>query len=190
MGLNKKLDIGIDVDGVLRDTFKGIAKAYFLKGGHKLYSLKDFKDYDFTKLMNIDDKKKFFINNAKTIFYDTPKKKHTNYLNEIAEENNIHIITSQFKGLEGLTLEWLHKNRIPYDSINFTWDKSLIDVDIMLDDLPYNLKKFNGDTIGVCYTAPYNYLGWEGLRVNNMKEFSKLIKDINTIEKVYETKKT
>lgn len=162
------MKIALDVDGVLRNTFMGIAKAYFFNGGHKLFKPTDFIDYDFTKMMDINNKEQFFRQNAETIFYDTKPMRHIHYLSKL--DGYIQIITSQFKGLEDLTLKWLAKHNVYYDEIHFTWDKQNVKTDLLLDDLPDNLHKMPEDTIKVCYNAPYNQK-WTGYRVSNLKQF-------------------
>jgi uncharacterized HAD superfamily protein len=169
------MDIGFDVDGVLRNTFIGMAKAYLFMGGHKMFKLSDFTDYDFTKMMNITHKEQFFRDYAETIFLDSRPMPYIHEMNNIKNYGKIQIITSQFKGLECLTLEWLDKYKIPYDEIHFTWDKSSVKTDILLDDYPENLKKMPKEVIKVCYDAPYNK-EWTGTRVRNLRDFNELIK--------------
>lgn len=52
--------------------------------------------------------------------------------------HSIHIATDRSIGLPGmaasLTLEWLARYELPYDSITFGADKTLLDVDIFIDD--------------------------------------------------------
>ena len=182
IGDKERLDVGLDVDGVLRNTFVGIAYAYLLGGGHKLYKWSDFTDYDFTKMMDIDKKEEFFRKYAETIFLKPRPMPYTHLVSKLAEDNNIHIVTSQFKGLENLTIDWLQKHNIPYDTIHFTWDKSQVNLDVLLDDLPKNLYSMPQNTIKVCYDAPYNHY-WKGNRVHNMKEFVEFINKMNNDKK-------
>lgn len=174
----KDLNIAIDVDGVLRNTFIGIAKAYVFNGGHKYFGLKDFTDYDFTNMMNIENKEQFFRDNAETIFLNSKPMPYTHEIERLQDYGKIQIVTSQFKGLEDMTVWWLQKNNIPYDELHFTWDKYSVNTDILLDDLPENLHKMPRSVIKVCYDAPYNHK-WSGSRVRNMKEFVGLVAKIN-----------
>ena len=52
--------------------------------------------------------------------------------------HTIHIATDRFVGEKafGSTQEWLDKHGISYDSLTFTRDKTVVDVDVFLDDKP------------------------------------------------------
>jgi len=170
-----ELNVAVDVDGVCRNIFTGIANAYLLHGGHKYFKLSEFKDYDFTKMMPlIMNKEKFFRDYAETIFLNARTMPFTHEINRLKEYGKLQIVTSQFKGLEDLTLWWLDKHHIDYDEVHFTWDKSSVNTDILLDDYPKNLESMPQNVIKVCYDAPYNH-HWTGNRVRNMREFVNLV---------------
>jgi len=165
------MNIGVDVDGVLRNIFPAMAKAYFKNGGHKYWRFKDFKDYDITKYMDlVNGKEAFFRENAEEIFHNAKMTKYANWINCIPEKHQVSIVTSQFRGLEDLTIDWLKENGIAYDAIYFTWRKNLILVDALVDDYPVNLDMMKDSVVKVCYDAPYNRR-WEGIRTKNMKDF-------------------
>jgi 5'(3')-deoxyribonucleotidase len=168
------------VDGVLRNTFMGMAKAYLFMGGHKMFKFSDFKDYEFTKMMNIHNKEQFFRDYAETIFLDSRPMPYINEMGNLKQYGKIQIISSQFKGLENLTLEWLDKYKVPYDEVHFTWDKSNVKTDVLLDDYPENLKKMPKETLKVCYDALYNQ-DWTGTRVKNLREFVNLIENVRLV---------
>lgn len=165
------MNIGIDCDGPLRNIFPAMAKAYFMKGGHRFIKYKEFKDYDITKYMDlVKGKEQFFRDNAEEIFYNSKPSKYAQWINTIPKKHQVSIVTSQFSGLENLTIDWLKKNGIAYDAIYFTWRKNLILVDALVDDYIENLNKMQDNVVKVCYSAPYNR-SWRGLRTKNMKDF-------------------
>ena len=57
------------------------------------------------------------------------------------EGHTIHIITHRFFGRKSVvaTEEWLTDNEIPFDTLTFAKDKSIVGVDLLLDDLWTNL---------------------------------------------------
>lgn len=119
-------------------------------------------------------KKTFFRRNAKTIFLEAKPFEGYEIINEVGMENNILIVTDQFKGLEHLTLKWLNMWDIRYKDIFFTGNKETVRGDILLDDSPRNLLNILDSSIKIIMDRPYNQkIG--GIRVNDLEEFSNLI---------------
>jgi uncharacterized protein len=173
------LKISLDIDGVLRNIVTPSIKSYELAGGKKKFKYADIINYDFRKELDIEDFEKFFRTNAETIFLNSRAMPYTSEVYRLKDYGKIQIITSQYKGLEKLTLDWLERHNIHYDEIHFTWNKEDVKTDILLDDYPNNLNKMPDETIKVCYDCPYNRNTWDGLRVKNMKEFINLVSDIS-----------
>lgn len=88
------------------------------------------------------------------------------------EGNKIYIITARHNGdewypkdmaenLTQITLDWLKRNKIEFDEIFFdAKNKGEVceekQVDIMIDDDPFNLNKIKGKTKAFVFDKPYN----------------------------------
>ena len=70
----------------------------------------------------------------------------------------------------GPKYRWLqrHFNFIPPTHYVFCGDKSILRADYLIDDLPRNLKRFEGH--GLLFTAPHNLTATGFLRVNSWQE--------------------
>ena len=146
-------------------------KVMALKNGWKTFPFKDYKSYDFFKEAGIiENAEDFFRKYSDDLFLRAKPMPYAQYINMIPKEHNVSIITSQFKGLEGLTLEWLENNGIAYDDIHFTWDKSSVKLDVLVDDFPGNFEYLDKKTMPVCYRHLYNKQ-FKGYTVKNMKDF-------------------
>lgn len=170
----KNIDIGIDVDGVLRDFVSGVCTAYNIETGNIAHP-REIPTYQIFDYLGIKDKNSFVNKYAKTLFLNTDEMPNAYKVNELKNYGKVHIITSQNKGLEKITLDWLDQHDIYYDDIHFTWDKKQVDVDFMLDDYPENLYKMNKHVVKVCYDAPYNK-NWKGWRVDDIGGYIDIIK--------------
>jgi len=72
----------------------------------------------------------------------------------------------------GPKYRWLQRHFpfIPATNYVFCGNKSILRADYLIDDLPKNLLRFEGQ--GLLYTAPHNLTAVEFLRVNNWQEVS------------------
>jgi 5'(3')-deoxyribonucleotidase len=70
----------------------------------------------------------------------------------------------------GPKYRWLqrHFSFIPFAHYVFCGDKSILRADYLIDDLPKNLLRFQGQ--GLLYTAPHNITATDFLRVDNWEE--------------------
>jgi 5'(3')-deoxyribonucleotidase len=172
------MNIGVDIDEVVRNLNVEIVNVYkkFYDANSKVtyYDLNWQLD-DIMPLMK--PKADFFRLYAKELFFDAKVIDGATYSLQrlIDDGHKVHLITSQNKGLEHYTLNWIYAHSIPYDSINFNSNKALLNCDILLDDGLQNLKAFPG--LAVCYSHPWNK-DWDGNKVKNWDEFLKLVEDI------------
>ena len=178
--------IGIDVDNVLRDTLKQVIKVGIEKGAYKELKKADFKSYNIFRHVPLNESyESFFKSNAEELFYNANPLQYSNYVNKLGQDGHeVVIVTSQYRGLESLTLDWLKKNKIKYDEIDFTFNKSKIKLDILVDDYPSNLKSLDSSVIPVIYTQPYNLTYHRAdYRTKNMKHFvEEIMPEIETKE--------
>lgn len=94
--------------------------------------------------------------------------------------HRLHIITDRTFGTnnhsEVLTKEWLEKYEIPYDSLTFSADKTIVITDIMLDDKIENyLDLKEAGCYAVLYDRPWNQPKNGEVRVGSFKEFVNMV---------------
>lgn len=161
--MEKKLTIGIDVDGVLRDNLQIMIDLYNKNFNDKMTvdDIKDFRtEITFPIIETTTGKTAsewFFQDHSNEIFLQA--KCFNNVVEDIKklrEYANVIIITYQKSLLNKTqTLKWLNKNGIEYDGIVFAKDKTKFLCDILIDDNDWNFIGSNAVT-GILITAPYN----------------------------------
>ena len=91
---------------------------------------------------------------------------------ELMEDYEVFITTAamEFRASLEDKFDWLKENFpfIPWTNVVFCGDKSVIRADYMVDDHPYNLRKFEGK--GLLFTATHNIDETEFTRVDNWEE--------------------
>lgn len=192
--MSHKLRIGLDVDGVLRN-FVGALRREYAKDYPK-HRVKKIDKWDFSDSFPIgkDIWTYAFETRIREIFTGADQYSYASGLTKWlkSQGHEIWIITTQKKGTEHFTLEWLKKNDIRYDHIVFTCDKHRIDCHVLLDDNVVNLEDFKTSLTGtpICMSRPWNN-DWTGQRVVNLKDFQSLISVIKTwsdLERVTSTR--
>lgn len=61
-------------------------------------------------------------------------------INTLARDHEVHIVTHRPEGAEATTREWLERWAIKHDSLTFSEDKTVVPVDVFLDDKPENVR--------------------------------------------------
>ena len=195
MNTDKKISIGVDMDGVLADYVKGITKF----AGMVPTSVST--TYNMVEPGLFDSREDFlahheqFVKNGELRKLGVLDKTASSALKEMQELGcDIHIITARH-GFDEYTDEmvrqdciaWLDDNDIPFDDITLTQDKSNIDVDYLIDDSPFNILgvlKSGSHTKPYAYRHLYNTFGCgdfdeyqESINyVDDMEDFSHAIK--------------
>lgn len=97
--------------------------------------------------------------------------------------HTIHLATARFGGPTGLlhqdTAIWLEDNCIPFDSLSFTSDKTIINADYAIDDRVKNYKELEQQAVVVfLLDRPWNQDkdGYENRRVYSLAEFVEFVK--------------
>lgn len=157
------MTIGIDIDEVLRALLPEMVRLYNEEFNESL-TVDDVKAFDvdisFPKVKERTGEsasKWFFQEHGRELFYDSQMikgaKEAVDHLRKFAK---VYIISYQ-KTLQNKldTLNWLLKNDIEYDGICFLKDKTLVHLDVLIDDNDWNFIGCNCDT-GVLIRAPYN----------------------------------
>lgn len=161
--MDRKITIGIDVDGVLRDNLQVMLDLYN-KSFNDNMGMSDWIDYRteimFPQIQTLTGKTAsewFFQDHSIEIFLESkPFKGVVEDIKKLREYANVVIITYQ-KTLKNKmqTLNWLENNGIEYDGIIFMKDKSKFICDILIDDNDWNFLGSNAG-YGVLINAPYN----------------------------------
>jgi len=172
-----KKDVLLDVDGIIRDmvtTSIQIYKEFYNVRDRTKYN--DIKVYDMSVAMpGITDFYKFFTEHGSYIFGEAkPYKGAIEFVKQLDEIANIHIVTNQVKGTEKHTLRWIEQWKIPYNSLHFAKNKNIVKGDYLIDDYTNNLEGFSGTP--VCLTRPWNS-DYEGVKFDTFSEIIKYIRD-------------
>lgn len=173
------MKIGIDIDCVLND----LVENWILYLNNK-YNINIVYDDIFTYDMKTCLPKLSNEQIYEPLYLDefwmslSPREECNYYLNKLIEDgHDVKLITATVVESMPIKTEWILKH-FPYLNKNDIWmvfDKNWINADILLDDYIKNLE--GGSYIGVCYSQPWNKI-YAGLRVNNWKEFYKLINEM------------
>tara|TARA_Y100001963_G_scaffold123359_1_gene173334 strand:+ start:301 stop:867 length:567 start_codon:yes stop_codon:yes gene_type:complete len=146
--------IGIDCDGVLRDFIPDLTnkiKEMHPEHADKILTPTDWEWESWLPFWTEDETEKFVFENhyeelfgpdanpIKEAVEDWPK------LLEWANENGheLCLVSAQREHCKELTEDWLQRwGFVGFDEIHFTHDKWSIDVDVLVDDSPSKMDKF------------------------------------------------
>ena len=105
------------------------------------------------------------------------------------EGHTIHIITHRFFGRKSVvaTEEWLTDNEIPFDTLTFAKDKSIVGVDLLVDDLWTNLDAMSYNCFRVLMNQTWNRVSHipnyrTGLYDHRLYHLSKLPELVREVE--------
>lgn len=102
-------------------------------------------------------------------------------LHSLKEDGHtIHLVTARRGGSYGITelstACWLHENKIPFDSLTYTQDKSIVSVDYAIDDNLDNVSAYRSTgAVSVVFDQPWNRHEDVGFRVLNLTDFADLV---------------
>ena len=177
--------IGIDFDGVLNNMLELWLSC--LNQRHSGYQVKieDITDWELSKAYPILTEAELFAPIDEPEFWEAVSiKPEAPEVVErlLAEGHKIYIITSSYYKTLFYKFERCLFKHFPYlkkEDIIITYDKSLIRVDLLLDDAEHNLKDFQG--IRVLFDAPYNKdCTCADYRVASWKEFYLLVSELSS----------
>ena len=174
--------IGVDVDGVLRDFVGELLIQYS----------RDFPDHEVQAITEWDLHNFFPIGKAVyTYAFDTRAKEIFEgadpypgaYSAMIALKERGHeivYVTTQPRGKEIHTLNWLLKHGFPYSGLVITAIKDIANCDVYIDDGPHNIKALReAGKLAVCFNQPWNRFV-TGDRVKTLQEFVEIVDGLNT----------
>ena len=174
--------IMIDIDGVMRNmAIKAIQTYQCFYDPHTKLTHDDITAYDFRNVMPmIKDLGEFFIQHANNLFYEAPPYPGAiEFVKDLKKDGyNISIVTHQLKETERYTLGWITEHHMPYDSIHFSKDKSMVKGKLLIDDCVDNLEKCVNNSLVVCLNQPWNQ-DWKGDRVNSYDELGTYVRNLD-----------
>lgn len=179
--------IGIDLDGVCYDFTGNLRKWCVDSGRYTIDQLQGgghddpdsswnfFKDcWNWTTkefLTNCDDA----VNDGYLFRHGEPFPGTKNAFSAIHEHgHSIHIVTNRSFGdlSPQNTIEWLHEHDLPYDSITFAADKTVVNLDLMIDDYEKNFIDMTNHGVRVyLQDRPWNRHVETSLRVHTWDDF-------------------
>ena len=167
------MNIGVDIDGVLTDIIRyacDYGSKYFFKKYGKLdininsWSLKD--------MFNVTDKedKECWLTIVENYAINEPARPFASeVINKIKnEENSIYIITARSADkwddvdgkMNNIVKIWLENNKIAYDKLIFSKEKSKIcekyNIDIMIEDKTENINSISKSLPVICFHENHN----------------------------------
>jgi len=117
-----------------------------------------------------------FNHKAEEIFIEAPPYRGQiealrRFVDRRGHDHSIIIVTDQLEENEEYTRIWLERNRVPYDDLVFTKEKSKAPGRIILDDASHNLIEVSkAGQIAICQSRPWNRPA-RFPKVRNMREF-------------------
>ena len=156
MRIGKKR-IGLDLDCVLNDMNRKLVNLYNYYTDEHLH-ITDIKQWDFYKIEAIKYKGLFLDLLKRDSFWKTlePLKDSQYYTKLLCKEYEIFIITSTYPQNIKIKVDWLqeHFPHIEQENIIITYNKQMIDVDLLADDYEVNL--IGGSYNKVLLDYPWN----------------------------------
>ena len=179
----RKKRLACDIDECLGEFVSNFLKEWNIKHGTSLKP-KDATEYDMVKLLGVptEDIHKEIIQQQVDHKYLNmkPIRGAREYMNMLHNDDyQIYLVTSREVALD--TITWLDKNKIPYQDLFLTRDKTSIlktlDVDVFVDDCIDNLVDAQQNGIQcILFDRPWNkdHIGIP--RVDNWRECYRMIR--------------
>lgn len=97
------------------------------------------------------------------------------------EGHSIHIVTNRTWGdfPVGATEYWLQRYEVPFDSLTFAADKTLVPCHVFIEDnVPNLIALKDANVVAVAYDQLWNQ-EWDGLRVYGWDDFTVLVRNLH-----------
>ena len=174
----KKITVALDLDGVIWDLVRPwVAEYNRIYKDNLLYE--DITDYDLSKFMTKIPNGDYwwFLNYGWFWNLVEPFENSYEYMKRLNEDYNLVVATKTHYNLYKMKVELLlaYFPFLDYNQIICIGDKSLLNVDFLVDDCLDNLK--GGKFTPIVLDAPYNRDS-DYLRAKDLKEVYELIKEI------------
>lgn len=151
------MKIGIDFDNILSNTTSAYLDL-FNKLVSTNYTMEDIRDWDMRKVL--PEKYKYLIetlwNNKELWDNIKPLNESQIYVNLLSKEHEVYIVTATGLQTVDNKFSWLWKNYpfLDKDKFIIANDKTMIDLDVLIDDYQNNL--LGGKYKGILFTYPWN----------------------------------
>lgn len=149
---NMKKRIAIDMDDVLADTHAKFVRLY-LNGEAPKHTLDELKEKTFNELLEASDHKALFKQVYEPGFFrDIPVMEGAqDVLVRLQEKYDVFVASAAMEFPNSLRekYDWLAENfpTVHWKNIILMGDKSVLNTDYLIDDMPYNLATFRGEGI-------------------------------------------
>lgn len=173
------MNLVIDVDGVIRDFVASVFRMFNARFPDLAHKVGEQTAYplasSYGQLFPLIHKF-IFQDHAEDVFGKAmPYVGAIRAVNILSEKHNVLLATSQVRGQEKYTLDWLQRWGVKYEAILFNRHKWLLRGDLYLDDCTENLEDIKGrGNVAVCMDRPWNQ-DWTGLRVHTITEFAGIV---------------
>lgn len=173
-----KQRIAIDMDDVMADTHTKFAHLY-LAGDMPRYNLDELKEKSFHELFDEDEYKALSQRVFEPGFFrDIPVMEGAQQvISDLMVTYDVYIATAaqEFPNSLREKWDWLqeHFPAITWHNYVFLGDKSILNTDFLIDDLPRNLRTFQGK--GLLFDALHNREDKEFQRVKSWEEIAKVL---------------
>ena len=163
--------IGIDCDGVLRDFIPDVVnkiKETHPQHSNKILTPTDWEWESWLPFWTEDETEKFvFEDHYYELFGPNANPIKSSFddwetIRKWAKDNNheLILVSAQRPHCEEPTMEWLQRWGFVFDEYHFTKEKWSIDVDVLIDDSPEKLDKFNERSVShgrpICMKQTWN----------------------------------
>lgn len=186
-GAFQHMRIGLDCDGVLFN-FENSLRAYLRHRGYD-HPMPDPQRWYFHDDwgLTLDEFKEACnegVNEGFVFSYGVPYEGAVEAVHRIKDAgHSVHVITARSYGNPGVaqhaTAHWLAKWNIPYDTLTFSRDKTVVPTDFMAEDNCFNYDVLDEAS---CYSflidRPWNDTAHDGIfrrRVADLKEFADIV---------------
>ena len=158
-----QLRIGVDIDGVVSDSYPfwlGELNKYFNKDIKELYC------YELQLIFDVpgEEMNNFFVENLETLFtVPKPMPGASGALGVLRREHEIVLVTARREEEEEITRRWLSAHQIPFDKLMMVGDRSKAEIcleqgiEFFIEDYDLNARLIAATGIPVIiFDATYN----------------------------------
>lgn len=177
--------IGLDFDGTINDMLETWLEWLNKKHGTTV-KLEDVVDWELSKVYPSLSKKELFepLNTPEYWSHVTIKANADEVIKKLIDEGHqIYIITSSHYRTLSAKLDKCLFEHLPFlnkENIIITYNKALINCDVLLDDAEHNLINFKG--IKVLFDASYNKNSTvHDFRISSWTEFYELVQELKNV---------
>lgn len=189
----RALRVGFDVDEVLYRWWRAFAHYLHTVEGWPLDRLTAPLAYEFFRQWGMKDRKEFLTLAGRAArsgilhSHGEPLGGASDILRGLMDAGHtVHVITARGEGRDGATrratAEWFERWGIPYTTLDFSADKTIVPTDVYLDDKLSNVDEVTAaGTLGVVMDTPHNQdPDCRRTRVSSLAEYAALVQELAT----------